>query len=160
MAVLFRALVYATVFVSFVLVFLPARVLEWSGVTAVPGLGPAQVAGMVAVGFGALLALWCVLTFALVGRGTPAPFDPPRGLVVKGPYRYVRNPMYLGAAVALAGATLFYRSLAMLAYVSMFILVTHGFVRMYEERTLRRRFGLEYEEYCARVHRWQPRRHG
>jgi len=160
MAVLFRALVYATVFVSLILVFLPARVLEWSGVSRVPGLGIAQIAGMIVGSIGALLALWCVVTFALIGRGTPAPYDTPRGLVVRGPYAYVRNPMYLGAATALAGAALFYESLPMLAYLIGFLLVTHAFVRLYEEPTLRRRFGLEYERYCEGVARWRPRRPG
>ena len=103
------------------------------------------------------LALWCVLTFALVGRGTPAPFDPPRRLVVRGPYRFVRNPMYIGAAIALAGAALFYRSLPLLGYLALFLLVTHLFVCVYEEPTLRRAFGAEYEAYCRRVRRWWPR---
>ena len=157
MAVLLRALIYATAFVSLILVFLPARVLEWSGVSRMPGLGLPQIAGMMVGGVGALLALWCVVTFAVIGRGTPAPFDAPRGLVVRGPYAYVRNPMYLGAATALAGAALFYDSLAMLAYLIGFLLVTHAFVRLYEEPTLRRRFGLEYERYCEGVARWRPR---
>ena len=106
---------------------------------------------------GGAVALWCVLTFALVGKGTPAPFDPPRHLVVAGPYRYVRNPMYLGAAFALAGAAIFYRSLALLGYVSLFLLTTHAFVVLYEEPTLRRLFGQEYRAYQARVRRWLPR---
>ncbi len=64
--------------------------------------------------------------------GTPAPFDPPRQLVVAGPYRMVRNPMYLGAALALAGAALFYRSWALLLYCAAFLLITHLFVVGYE----------------------------
>ena len=66
---------------------------------------------------GGALALWCILAFALVGKGTPAPFDPPRRLVVAGPYRYVRNPMYIGAGLALTGAAMFYGSLRLLSYV-------------------------------------------
>jgi len=160
MVVLFRAVVYATVFISLVLVFLPARILEWSGVSTIPGFGVQQAVGAIVVLLGATVAIWCVLTFALIGRGTPAPFDPPRRLVVRGPYRYVRNPMYIGAAMALSGAALFYRSLPMLAYLIAFLLLTHAFVRMYEEPTLRRMFGLEYERYCEAVRRWLPRRPG
>jgi len=89
-------------------VFLPGRVLSWSGIVRPAGIGAAQAAGMLVGASGAILALWCIATFILIGRGTPAPFDPPRRLVVVGPYRLVRNPMYIGAALALAGAALFY----------------------------------------------------
>ena len=105
---------------------------------------------------GAALALWCIGTFALVGKGTPAPFDPPRRLVVRGPYRMIRNPMYLGAGLALASAALFYQSAPVAAYAALFWLATHLFVVAYEEPTLRRTFGAEYEEYCRRVRRWWP----
>jgi protein-S-isoprenylcysteine O-methyltransferase Ste14 len=156
MIVLIRALVYATLFIGFVLVFLPARVLSWSGIVRPAVIGLPQAGGMVVGAVGAALALWCVLTFALVGKGTPAPFDPPRRLVIRGPYRFVRNPMYAGAGLALVGAALFYRSLAVLGYTALFFLVTHLFVRWYEEPTLRRTFGEEYEGYCRRVRRWWP----
>ena len=63
-----------------------------------------QVAGMVIGAAGGMVALWCVLTFAVIGRGTPAPFAPPRRLVTRGPYRFVRNPMYIGIGLILAGA--------------------------------------------------------
>lgn len=122
-----------------------------------PVIGVLQIVGMAVGALGAAFALWCILTFALVGRGTPAPFDPPRRLVVQGPYRTVRNPMYIGAGLALAGAALFYQSLALLGYTGLFLLVTHWFVVLYEEPTLRRTFDGEYEAYCRRVRRWWPR---
>ncbi len=156
MIVLIRALVYATLFIGFVLVFLPARVLSWSGIVRPAAIGLPQVAAMIVGAVGAALALWCVLTFAVVGKGTPAPFDPPRRLVVRGPYRFVRNPMYIGAGLALAGAALFYQSLAVLGYTALFFVITHLFVLFYEEPTLRRTFGEEYEGYCRRVRRWWP----
>jgi hypothetical protein len=90
------------------------------------------------------------------GRGTPAPFDPPRKLVIAGPYRFVRNPMYIGAAVALAGAALFYASWWLMAYVAAFLAILHVFVLTYEEPTLRATFGVDYATYTARVHRWIP----
>jgi protein-S-isoprenylcysteine O-methyltransferase Ste14 len=154
---LIRALTYATLFVGLVLVFLPARVLSWSGVTAPPALATPQIAAMAITAMGAGLALWCVATFAVVGRGTPAPFDPPRRLVIRGPYRYVRNPMYIGAALALAGAALFYESRPLVAYLGLFLVVAHLFVVWYEEPTLRRMFGDEYEAYFRQVRRWWPR---
>jgi protein-S-isoprenylcysteine O-methyltransferase Ste14 len=154
---LLRALTYATLFIGAMLVFLPARVLEWSGVGRPTAVGAAQVVGVAVVLMGLALALWCVLTFALRGRGTPAPFDPPRRLVILGPYAFVRNPMYIGAVVALLGAALFYRSLALLAYACAFLLAAHVLVVLYEEPTLWRTFASDYEAYLREVHRWLPR---
>ena len=157
MFVLMRAATYATLFVGLLLVFLPARVLSWSGVVGPARIGVPQMVGVSVGAAGAALALWCIFTFVFVGRGTPAPFDPPRRLVVRGPYRVVRNPMYIGAGSALIGAALFYWSGQLLVYSGLFILVTHVFVVLYEEPTLRRMFGEEYMEYCRRVRRWWPR---
>lgn len=151
-----RAIVYGTLFVSLLLVFLPARVLTASGIRRPATFGPAEAVGMGVAAAGAGLALWCIATFIVLGRGTPAPFDPPRRLVVRGPYRAVRNPMYLGAGLALGGAALFYRSAALLGYAALLLAATHMFVVGYEEPTLRRMFGAEYESYCRRVPRWRP----
>jgi protein-S-isoprenylcysteine O-methyltransferase Ste14 len=155
--VVFRAVTYATLFIGFVLVFLPARVLARAGVRPPAALGLPQIVGMLVVAAGAALALWCILAFAFVGRGTPAPFDPPRRLVVRGPYERVRNPMYVGATLALAGAALFYRSGALLGYAALFLALAHLFVVVYEEPTLRRTFGADYDAYRRRVSRWWPR---
>jgi protein-S-isoprenylcysteine O-methyltransferase Ste14 len=160
MFILARAITYSSLFIGFLLVFLPARILGPAGIARPAALSVEQWAGLIIVAGGAVLAAWCILTFVFVGRGTPAPFDPPRKLVVRGPYRFVRNPMYVGAILALAGAALFYRSLALLAYCIAFGLMTHLFVMLYEEPMLRRLFGGEYDDYCKRVHRWMPRRVG
>ncbi|HEX2444683.1 MAG TPA: isoprenylcysteine carboxylmethyltransferase family protein [Vicinamibacterales bacterium] len=157
---LMRGLSYATVFLSFFLVFLPARVLELAGINSVRPVGPVQVAGAIVVVLGLALALWCVVTFAVAGKGTPAPFDPPRRLVVRGPYSIVRNPMYVGGITALAGASLYYESLALLAFTSAFALTTHLFVLFYEEPTLARLFGDDYADYRRHVGRWRVRSRG
>lgn len=156
MFVLIRALTYASLFVALLLVFVPVRVLAWAGI-ARPGTGVTQVLGLIIMLAGAALAAWCVVAFAVVGRGTPAPFDAPRRLVVSGPYGRVRNPMYLGAVVALTGAALFFESAALFGYTVLFFLVAHVFVLGYEEPTLARLFGPEYDAYRARVRRWLPR---
>ena len=155
--VLVRAVTYAAFFIGFVLVYLPARFLSWSGIVEPATTGPPQVAGMIMVTIGTVIALWCVFTFVLIGKGTPAPFDPPRKLVIRGPYRFVRNPMYIGAGMTLAGAALYYESLSISIYTGLFFLITHLFVVLYEEPTLRRTFGDEYEAYFGRVSRWLPR---
>src|SRR5687768_12127419 len=157
MAALVRAITYATLFIGLVLVYLPARVLAVAGVTRPARYGVSQMAGTVVGAGGAALVVWCILSFALIGHGTPAAFDPPRRLVVRGPYRFVRNPMYLGAGLALFGAALFYQSIPLVGYAALFLLVTHGFVVLYEEPTLRRTFDEEYEAYCRRVGRWWPK---
>lgn len=157
MFVLARALTYASLFVGFVLVFVPAQVLSQAGIVRTPSLGASGIAGVIIAGVGALIAGWCILAFIFIGKGTPAPFDPPRRLVIRGPYRYVRNPMYIGAGMALAGAALVYRSLALLGYVGVLFVIVHTFVVLYEEPALRRMFADDYEDYCRRVARWWPR---
>lgn len=156
MFVIFRAITYATLFIGFLLICLPARVLASAGIVRPPQIAAPQIAGIIVASIGATLALWCIFTFATIGKGTPAPFDPPRRLVIRGPYRFVRNPMYVGAALALAGAALFYKSAPLLAYGGVFLLACHLFVITYEEPTLRRSFGADYEAYCQRVRRWWP----
>lgn len=132
--------------------------MERSRIVRPAQLGAVEYAGILMAVAGGAFALWCILTFAVLGRGTPAPLDPPRQLVVRGPYRFVRNPMYLGAALALSGAALFCRSTPLVGYAGLFLLATHAFVVWYEEPTLARVFGPAYEAYCARVGRWLPRR--
>lgn len=158
MFVLARAVTYAALFIGLVLIFLPARILSSTGIIQPSPIGVWQIAGMLVGTAGAALVLTCVFSFAFVGRGTPAPFDPPRRLVVGGPYRLLRNPMYAGAGLALGGATLYYQSIVLLGYAALFLIVTHLFVVLYEEPTLRRTFGEEYEAYCRQAGRWWPRR--
>lgn len=158
MGVLFRTVAYASAYIGVILVLLPASILRRAGVTVPESFGVAQAVGLVLMVVGAALALWCVVTFAYVGKGTPAPFDPPRRLVVRGPYRVVRNPMYVGATLALSGAALYFQSVALAVFVGLYLVATHLFVRLYEEPTLRRKFGEEYADYCRRVGRWFPKK--
>jgi protein-S-isoprenylcysteine O-methyltransferase Ste14 len=118
---------------------------------------PAQPVGLVGVVAGVLLLLTCIWEFARSGRGTLAPVDPPRELVVRGLYRYVRNPMYLGVTAIVLGEALLIRSPALLLYWAIWFLLVNLLVRGYEEPGLRRRFGSSYEDYTRRVGRWLPR---
>lgn len=157
MSVAIRAIVWSSLFIGFVLVWLPAQALEWAGVPRPAHAGPLQIAGAVLATAGAALALWCIATFATAGHGTPAPFDPPRRLVVRGPYRFVRNPMYLGAGLALLGAALFLATWVLVAYAAVLLVSVHVFVIAYEEPHLRTAFGADYDNYCRSVGRWWPR---
>ena len=155
--VLIRAIVYASCFIAFLLIFVPARLLGRSGFARPASIGITELAGAGVAVIGAIVALWCVFTFVFVGQGTPAPFDPPRRLVVRGPYRFVRNPMYIGAGLALAGAAVVFRSLALIGYLALLAAIVQAMVVWYEEPTLSRLFGADYEEYRRQVHRWVPR---
>lgn len=157
MLILIRAVVYATAFVGLLLVFVPAQLLAWANIPRPTTIGAPQIAGLVVGALGGLLTLWCVVAFAVAGKGTPAPFDPPGRLVVSGPYRHMRNPMYFGAALAVTGASLYYQSVLLLAYASVFLLFFHFFVVLYEEPTLQRTFGDDYEAYRRQVGRWGGR---
>lgn len=106
---------------------------------------------------GLAVGVVCVALFLTTGRGTPAPFDPPRVFVATGPYRYVRNPMYVGAIAALAGGALGVRSPAILLLAAVFWLLSHLMVVLHEEPALERRFGESFRAYARDVNRWLPR---
>ena len=156
MFAMFRAITYGVLVVGVALLLVPARALSSVGISRPPAFGGPQIAGTLLAGAAAVLYLWCVVAFAFVGKGTPAVFDPPRRLVIRGPYRYVRNPMYVCVGFVFAGAALVYESLALLAFVGLFFVVIHLFVTLYEEPTLGRSFGDEYEAYRRQVARWWP----
>jgi protein-S-isoprenylcysteine O-methyltransferase Ste14 len=106
---------------------------------------------------GAVVYLWCAWNFAVTGRGTPAPVDPPKTLVVRGLYRHVRNPMYLGVSSILVGEAFVFRSRALLEYAAAIFGLFFMFVVFYEEPALQRKFGAAYERYRRDVPRWLPR---
>lgn len=116
------------------------------------------IAGVPSV-LGFAVALRCVWDFGWTGEGTPAPIAPPKRLVVVGSYRYVRNPMYLGFFVGWGGLWVVFgrANLVAIAIASAAVIGTTLFVLLYEEPTLRKTFGAEYEEYCRNVPRWVPR---
>ena len=120
---------------------------SWRWIAAVPSV------------LGFAVALRCVWDFGRTGHGTPAPIAPPRKLVVVGFYRYVRNPMYVGFFAGWIGLWIVFgrasRSATLIA--AAVIIGVAIFVRLYEEPTLRRLFGDEYQDYCRNVPRWIPR---
>jgi protein-S-isoprenylcysteine O-methyltransferase Ste14 len=121
---------------------------------------PVHSVALIAIALGTAILLLCIWEFAHSGRGTLAPVDAPRELVVQGLYRYVRNPMYVGVATILIGELLLVRSVALLIYFLIFFIGVNAFIIGYEEPALRRRFGASYEDYRAHVRRWLPRLRG
>jgi len=115
-----------------------------------------DILGYALVAIGGLIYLWCVYDFTFAGRGTPAIFDPPKKLVVRGLYKYVRNPMYVGVIALILGQVFLYGSPFVLLYAIGFAIVFMLFVKFYEEPHLSKKFGQNYLNYKARVNRWIP----
>jgi protein-S-isoprenylcysteine O-methyltransferase Ste14 len=118
----------------------------------------AQVAGAVLIAAGAAVLLDAFARFALQGLGTPSPTTPTERLVITGPNRYVRNPMYLAVTALILGQWLLLGRPVLLAWAFVFLATTYAFVRGYEEPTLLAEYGEEYERYRATVPGWWPRR--
>jgi protein-S-isoprenylcysteine O-methyltransferase Ste14 len=123
----------------------------------VDGSSPRHWIALVGIGLGAALLAACIVEFARRGRGTLSPVDPPRQLVVRGLYRYVRNPMYLAVTMILLGEALLLGSSDLVVYWAGFFLAANVFIIAYEEPYLSRHFGAAYTEYTRRVGRWIPR---
>ncbi|MEO5318602.1 isoprenylcysteine carboxylmethyltransferase family protein [Arthrobacter sp. CC3] len=135
----------------------PWLLTRWEVAAPVPGGVPAQVGGALLIGAGAAVIANSFVHFAVEGLGTPAPFAPPKHLVVGGLYRYVRNPMYVAIAAAVAGQGLLLGQPVLYAALAVGAIPVVAFVRLYEEPVLARKFGADYEEYRRNVPRWLPR---
>ena len=152
-----RAILYAAGFITlFGWMALGARRFDTRVGIALPE--SLRIPGLVVMIPSGILALACIGNFIVRGKGTPAPFDPPRVFVAAGPYRYVRNPMYVGGIGFLAGLALFERSISILIFAAILLVVAHLLVVLYEEPDLTRRFGESYVFYIRTGPRWLPRR--
>lgn len=150
-----RSIFFALLLPGTVTLLLPYFILSRR---AVPHWDAIGLPGLVAILVGATILIWCIADFARVGRGTLAPVDPPKALVIRGLYRYVRNPMYVGVVLVQVGESALFRSASLLLYAGIFFLIANLFVMLYEEPTLRARFGESYAHYRRSVGRWIPRR--
>jgi protein-S-isoprenylcysteine O-methyltransferase Ste14 len=140
-----------------VVVYVPYFLSHWTVAAAFFGVAATRWVGVALIV--CALPVFCdfVVRFVREGVGTPAPIAPTRGLVVGGSFRYVRNPGYVAVVSLLLGQALFFGSMAVLIYTVAVALAFHAFVVLYEEPTLRRQFGAQYEAYCDKVPRWLPR---
>jgi protein-S-isoprenylcysteine O-methyltransferase Ste14 len=151
-----RSAFWTLAFPGFFAGFAPWRYFGVSEVEFDAG-DPLHLLGATLIALGAALLLACIYEFAARGKGTLSPADPPKELVVKGLYRYVRNPMYLSVLTVVAGEIILTRSSALAVYWLVFFVAANLFVRGYEEPYLRRQFGASYEQYTRGVGRWIPR---
>jgi protein-S-isoprenylcysteine O-methyltransferase Ste14 len=144
-----------------VAVLVPLWLAARNGTALVPGSSPLQLtlqaAGLLLSSVGVLLFVSSLRRFAGEGRGTLAPWDPPRRLVIRGPYRYVRNPMISGVVLVLFGEALMLRSRPHLEWAVLFLGINSVYIPLIEEPLLARRFGAAYEHYRRHVPRLLPR---
>lgn len=160
---LLRRVILAVWFATFywlLFLYLPSLFIEWNAELGWPvwHSGPTRAVGALLMLAGGGVILHCTGLFAFVGRGTPVPVAPPDKLVIRGLYRYSRNPIYVANVVVWLGIFLWEGHAALLVLTTLAIAITELVIVVSEEPGLRRRFGSEYENYCTRVPRWLPLR--
>jgi protein-S-isoprenylcysteine O-methyltransferase Ste14 len=153
MVLLLKNLLFTSVVPGTVAVYVPLLIVQ--DCSAASGLLFAIALAVLALG--SAIYAWCVWDFATFGRGTPAPIDAPKRLVVRGLYRYTRNPMYVGVLLVILGWAVLFRARALVLYALSVGTCFHLFIVLYEERHLQKEFGAEYAAYRRRVGRWLPR---
>jgi protein-S-isoprenylcysteine O-methyltransferase Ste14 len=149
----FKTLLFTFVVPGTVAGLLPYRILTHTESWAI---GPARYIGVPVFAVGVAIYVWCAGSFALKGKGTPAPIDPPKVLIVQGLYRYMRNPMYVGVLSVVLGEAIWFGSPFLFVYGCCVFGLFHTFIRFYEEPKLTELFGEQYTEYCKQVPRWLP----
>ncbi len=155
LSLLLRNLLFTILQPGVVVVLLPYLIVRSSGHELLPGdWSPAHYFGASLIAAGALIMATCILRFVTEGKGTISPIDPTKKLIVRGLYRYSRNPMYVGAMLILIGETVFWWSPALAVYAAVVFLAFNLFIILHEEPRLRREFGTEYESYLREVRRW------
>ena len=155
MSTIIRTLIFTIFVPGFWTALMPYWLLPRGARPDVRGTG---AAGWLLMAAGIALYFACAFWgFAVRGKGTPLPLDPPKKLVVEGPYRVVRNPMYWGVGSVVLGEAAVFQSVMLAELAAVLAVGVIVFVLLVEEPTLRRKFGAEYEEYCRRVPRWLPR---
>jgi protein-S-isoprenylcysteine O-methyltransferase Ste14 len=152
------SLVFIVVAPGVVAGLVPWLLTGWQAQGPMPYWVPLWIGGVIFIAAGLLVLVEAFARFVIEGLGTPAPVAPTERLVVGGLYRYVRNPMYLAVAAIILGQALALAQPILLLYAAAYAVAVVAFVRWYEEPTLRRQFGAQYEAYRRAVPAWWPRR--
>ncbi len=135
----------------------PYYILSAVHVSLTPSIGILQLVAVLVAAVGLYMIVWVSTAFVRQGKGTPIPIDPPTRLVIIGLYRYLRNPMYVGALLIILAEAAYFGSLWLVIYAAGLWAVLHIFLVVIEEPQLKRRFGADYEQYLKTVPRWFPR---
>ena len=154
--ILLRTIIFTCIVPGAVTVLVPYWLLASRFAPPPLNLSSIRFFGVLPILLGASIYFWCAWDFTFAGRGTPAPIDPPKELVVRGLYRYVRNPMYVGVLSILLGEALLFESQRLFEYIVVVFIFFYLFVVLYEEPILREKFGESYQRYCQAVPRWLP----
>lgn len=154
MALAFRSVLFLILLPGTVAAYIPLRIVSATrpGLEVDVSASGAGAASLIVAG--AYVLLRCVWDFFRIGRGTLAPLDPPKHLVVNGLYRFTRNPMYNGVLLAVLGEAWLFRSTALLSYAAVVFVLFNVFVMLYEEPALESQFGDSYRAYRRAVPRW------
>lgn len=150
---IFKTLIFTILVPGTVTILIPRWLLADEATRSVGWL---HFVGLIPLAIGVAIYLWCAWDFATFGRGTPVVFDPPKNLVVRGLYRFVRNPMYVGILSILLGEAVLCTSQSLAGYSTVMALIFHTFVVLYEEPALKKQFGESYRSYYAQTPRWFP----
>lgn len=156
MLLFFKNLLFTVLVPGTVAVYIPLSIAA-SKAGTLAGRRAWQLVSLLPLSMGAAIYFWCLWDFAMHGRGTPAPIDAPKILVARGLYQYVRNPMYIGVLLVIAGWAVFFQSWRIIVYGAAVGVLFHLFVVLVEEPQLRGKFGETYLSYCKEVRRWVPR---
>jgi protein-S-isoprenylcysteine O-methyltransferase Ste14 len=154
MTLFLKNLAFAIVVPGTVAIGLPVYI--GGGLDAAARFGVRQLLAMPLLAAGLVTIVLAIGFFGTTGRGTPAPFDPPSRLVIRGPHRFVRNPMYAGVVITVLGWAIWFASWSLVLYAGIAWVFFHTFVTLVEEPGLKARFGDDYAAYCRAVRRWIP----
>jgi protein-S-isoprenylcysteine O-methyltransferase Ste14 len=153
----FGTMGFLFVLLPIIFIGIPYKILSSPNHSQLFDIGKLRYVGVVPIVVGTIIYFWCSLCFVFRGKGTPIYTMPPKKLVVTGLYRFVRNPMYIGAFLILAGKVLLFQSQDLLAYFLLMFGIINGHVLAFEEPRLSDLFGETYKQYRASVRRWMPR---
>jgi protein-S-isoprenylcysteine O-methyltransferase Ste14 len=157
MLLLLKNIIFTIIFPGAVGIYLPLYLVGQSKKLLWQPWSILQIVALIPMITGAVIYFWCLWNFMIKGKGTPLPIDAPKSLVVQGLYRYIRNPMYVGVLLVIAGWAIFFWTINLLVYGIAVWIIFHLFALVIEEPILKRKFGSDYEEYCRNVGRWLPK---